>query len=208
VEFDHVVIAVGDLEAAARELADRYGLDSVEGGRHPTLGTGNRIVPLGDAYLELVTVVDPELAGRNAFGRAVGSVHAPASKPLCWVVRTRSDELDDVAARNGLTTADGSRATPDGRVLRWRMAGIDRAIAETVLPFFMTWEDGTPYPGREPTANKWHVAEVRLTGDPDRLHTWLGDHFLPIAIEAGDPAITGVVLAAGDQTTVVELSGG
>jgi hypothetical protein len=206
VEFDHVVIAVGDLDVAARELADRYGLDSVEGGRHPALGTGNRIVPLGDAYLELVTVADPSLAEQNPFGRAVGSVPPGGRSPVCWVVRTL--ELDDVAQRNGLTVTEGSRATPDGRVLRWRMAGLDRAMADPSLPFFIEWAEGTPYPGQEPSANRWRVAEIGLRGDAERLHGWLGDHFLPIALEAGQPAITGVVLAAGDETSVVDLRGG
>jgi hypothetical protein len=204
VEFDHVVIAVGDLDAAAREFADRYGLDSVEGGRHPTLGTGNRIVPLADAYLELVTVVDPSLAEQNPFGRAVGSVGGTASRPVCWVVRT--NELDEVARRNDLSVTDGSRTTPDGRALRWRMAGLDRAMAEPSLPFFIEWADGTPHPGLEPSTNRWRVAEIRLRGDAERLHAWLGDHFLPIALEAGEPAIASVVLAAGAETTVVDLA--
>ena len=34
-ELDHVVIAAADLEAAAIVLEERYGLHSVEGGRHP-----------------------------------------------------------------------------------------------------------------------------------------------------------------------------
>ena len=46
-ELDHVLIAVTDLEAAAREFEARHGLSSVEGGRHRDWGTANRIVPLG-----------------------------------------------------------------------------------------------------------------------------------------------------------------
>ena len=52
-ELDHVLVAVDDLEAAAKEVEQRYGLASVEGGRHRGLGTANRIVPLGVTYLEL-----------------------------------------------------------------------------------------------------------------------------------------------------------
>jgi hypothetical protein len=43
-------------------MEGRYGLASIEGGRHPGWGTANRIIPLGDAYIELVTVVDDEEA--------------------------------------------------------------------------------------------------------------------------------------------------
>ena len=46
-EIDHVLIAVADLAAAAQEIETRYGLASIEGGRHPDWGTADRIVPLG-----------------------------------------------------------------------------------------------------------------------------------------------------------------
>src|SRR5207247_9143223 len=71
VELDHVVIAVRDLTGAARAMDATFGLASIEGGRHPGRGTANRIVPLGDAYLELVTVVDEAEAGQSPFGRWV-----------------------------------------------------------------------------------------------------------------------------------------
>lgn len=41
-EVDHVLIAVGDLALGAREIEKRYGLASVEGGRHAGWGTANR----------------------------------------------------------------------------------------------------------------------------------------------------------------------
>jgi hypothetical protein len=43
-----------------------------------------------------------------------------------------------------LTIADGSRARPDGTVLRWRMAGLERSAEEPSLPFFIEWGAGTP----------------------------------------------------------------
>ena len=64
-ELDHVLIAVADVAAAARELEARHGLTSIKGGRHPGYGTANRIVPLGDSYLELVTVADESEAAES-----------------------------------------------------------------------------------------------------------------------------------------------
>jgi hypothetical protein len=52
VELDHVLIAVADLSSAAREMEKSYGLASVEAGRHAGWGTANRIVPLGETYLD------------------------------------------------------------------------------------------------------------------------------------------------------------
>jgi hypothetical protein len=140
-ELDHVLIAVDDLEAAARAVEQRHGLASVEGGRHQGLGTANRIVPLGDTYLELVAVVDAS----ETSGFADWIASGPRPRLLGWCVRT--DDLDEVAGRLGLTIADGSRARPDGTVLRWRMAGLERSADEPLLPFFIEWGEDTPYPG-------------------------------------------------------------
>lgn len=146
-ELDHVLVAVADLGVAAREFETRYGLASIEGGRHPGWGTANRIVPLGKSYLELVAVVDTEEATQSAFGRWVATVHPePGGRPFGWPIRT--PELDEVAQRLGLTVDAGSRAAPNGQLLRWRSAGVDRTAAEPSLPFFIEWGQGTPVPGR------------------------------------------------------------
>src|SRR3954467_3291769 len=117
-ELDHVLIAVADLAVAAREIETRHGLTSIDGGRHPGWGTANRIVPLGDTYLELVGAVDAaEAAGRplrrcaaaaapaRPCGRGVAA--APPGRPLGWAVRRQ--ELDGIAGRLGLTVPTGSR---------------------------------------------------------------------------------------------------
>src|SRR5690242_18786208 len=62
VELDHVVAGVADLRAAARRLDHRHRLTAVEGGRHESAGTHNMIVPLDDAYLELLAIEDRERA--------------------------------------------------------------------------------------------------------------------------------------------------
>src|SRR6266566_4075646 len=123
-ELDHVLIAVADLATAGREIEARHGLASIEGGRHPGWGTANRIVPLGEAYLELVAVVDQAEAAQSPFGRWVTGVHSNRAQPLGWAVRTH--QLDDVARRLGLTVGAGSRATRSGRLVRWRLAGIEQ----------------------------------------------------------------------------------
>jgi hypothetical protein len=189
IELDHVLIAVSDLEAAAREVERRHGLASVEGGRHQGLGTANRIVPLGDTYLELVAVVDEAEAAQSGFGSWVASGDLPGL--LGWCVRT--DDLDSVAGRLGLPIADGERARPDGTVLRWRMAGLERSAEEASLPFFIEWGAETPYPG-EALPQSATIREVRLQGDPQRLAQWLGDANLPISVREGSPALESVVV--------------
>ena len=188
-ELDHVVIAVDDLEAAAQEIEQRYGLASVEGGRHRGLGTANRIVPLGLTYLELVAVVDDAEAAASGFGSWVAGGELP--RLLGWCVRT--DDLDALADRLGLTIADGARARPDGTVLRWRMAGLERSADEPSLPFFIEWGAGTPYPG-EALAQSATINELRVQGDPQRIAQWVGDADVPITVRDGRPELQSVVL--------------
>jgi Glyoxalase-like domain len=195
-ELDHVLIALADLAAAGREIEARHGLASIEGGRHPGWGTANRIVPLGEAYLELVTVVDAAEAAQSPFGCWVAQASPADAKPLGWAVRT--NKLDAIARRLGLVVAAGSRATRAGQLLRWRLAGIEQAAAEPSLPFFIEWEDGTPLPGQSPATHRAagvQIAKLQLNGDADRLTAWLGAHHLPITVHPGTPALTNIILA-------------
>jgi hypothetical protein len=202
IELDHVLIAVTDLNAAGREFEARHRLASVAGGRHPGWGTANRIVPLGDTYLELVAAVDMAEAAGSPFGRWVAA--APSGRPLGWAVRTQ--ELDVIAGRRGLAVTTGSRRREDGQVLRWRLAGMEQAVAEAALPFFIEWGDGTPLPGRAEADHQdgsLRIEQVQLAGEAARLESWLGAHRLPITVQAGAPAVTGVVLAGASGSIAI-----
>jgi Glyoxalase-like domain len=162
-------------------------------------------VPLGDTYLELIAVVDEAEAAQSPVGRWVGDVPPRIARPLGWVVRT--DQLGEVARRLDLTVADGLRAAPDGRLVRWRMAGIEQAAAEPSLPFFIEWGQDTPFPGRAAATHRSgsvEIARLELSGDPDRLAAWLGLHRLPITIRAGAPAVASIVLTGAAGEIVVD----
>lgn len=79
-QLDHALIAVADLATAGREIEARHGLASIEGGRHLGWGTANRIVPVAEAYLELVAVVDEAEAAQSSFGSWVAQEHRPHSR--------------------------------------------------------------------------------------------------------------------------------
>jgi hypothetical protein len=180
-ELDHVLIKVADLRDEAWQ-----GFVSLEGGRHPGWGTANRIVPLGETYLELVAVVDEGEAAESAFGRWVAASRVGA--PFGWAVRT--DDLDAVADRLGLTVREGARQAPDGRRLTWRMAGVEQAAAEPALPFFIQWGAETPFPG---AAGTRVAVALELRGDADRLRAWLGEP-LPVTVTPGAPAVVSVTV--------------
>ena len=124
--IDHLVIAVPDLDAAATELRDSLGLAALGGGTHPALGTANRLVWLGDSYLELVWIVDPAVAAGSWLGGPVLGRLDRGGGVVTWAVA--SDSLDlDVAALQAMGSSlggplDGERQRPDGLVVRWRLS--------------------------------------------------------------------------------------
>jgi glyoxalase-like protein len=183
---DHLLVATTDLDAAAA-AAGRLGLPVAAGGRHPGWGTANRIVPLGDAYLEMIAVVEPAEAPSSPFGRWVAA--APPG-PMGWAVRVQ--DIDATATRLGLDLVAGARAAPDGRRLRWRTAGIERVAAEPALPFFIAWEPGGPFPGEGGAGLRVELIELR--GDAARLADWLGDADVPVTVRPGSPAVERFVL--------------
>lgn len=66
--FDHLVVAVQDLEGA-RETWGRLGFTCTPRGRHRDLATGNYCIMFPDDYVELIGIVDPTLPDRGLMSR-------------------------------------------------------------------------------------------------------------------------------------------
>jgi Glyoxalase-like domain len=197
--IDHVIHAVDDLDAAGAVLFDREGLASVAGGRHEGWGTANRIVPLGESYLELIAVVDVDEAEGSEFGRAVRRATTEDRPLVGWVVAT--DDIDAVASRLDLEVEQKSRETADGSTLSWRLAGLERAMKTGALPFFVQWD--VP-PERQPgAAEVSHETDPRgiawvevCADDRDEVREWLGEDAgdLPLRITDGDPSLAAAAI--------------
>lgn len=203
--IDHVVYAVPDLDEAAVRFRQRYRLDSVVGGRHDRGGTANRIVPLGEQYLELVAVVDEAQAAESAFGR--GALERAGAGGGWFTIAVATDDLDAIASRLGLEIGTGSRTRPDGEVVRWRSAGVDDRRREPWMPFFLAWDVADELlPGRARAGHGVRVegiAWVEVAGDADRLSGWLGGDGLPIRAVTGAPGVRRVAIITADGETVI-----
>jgi Glyoxalase-like domain len=204
--LDHVVYAVPDLDEAAVRFRGEFGLDSTEGGRHERWGTANRIVPLGDQYLELVAAVDEPVATETAFGRGV--LDRAARGGGWFTIAAVADDLDAVATRLRLEVGSGSRTRPDGQTVRWRMAGLDDPRREPWMPFFLIWDvPDELHPGRARAGHGVRATGlgwVEVGGDAERLRTWLGGDELPIRVTDDEPGIHRVAISTRDGELVIE----
>jgi hypothetical protein len=124
--IDHLVIAVRNLDDAAAELEARVGLATTGGGRHPALGTENRLAWLGDSYVELISIVDPDVAAGSWLGAPTIAALQRGGGLAAWAIATDSIDADVAGLRvNGAgysDPVDGARERPDGRLVRWRLA--------------------------------------------------------------------------------------
>ena len=200
--IDHVVYATADADAAAQRLWDEHGLASVAGGQHPAWGTANRIVPLGAAYLELMTIFDPELAATNELGRIVAGRIEAGDGFIGWMVG--GPAFDDRVAANGLVAGRFSRERPDGSQLTWRLAGLETMLAEPPLPGLLAWDDPAAFPGLAPVEHRTApagIAWVELAGDEERLRRYVGDADLPLRFVDGEPGVkrAAVALQSGGE---------
>jgi hypothetical protein len=164
--IDHLVIAVADPDEAVSALESSLGLASGGGGRHERLGTFNRLVWLGDTYLELIGVFDADLAAASWVGVPTLRALASGSGLATWAIATDGIEEDVEALRErGSDLAEpipGERVRPDGRIVRWRLSAPARLDRD--LPPFLIEHD--------PTAAEWTFDDrmARATG-PARLTT-------------------------------------
>jgi len=204
-EVDHVLLASSELAPGAALFPSRHGLESYEGGRHPGWGTGNWIIPLGDAYLELVAVVDERVARKSAFGRWVLRAAEEPGSVIGWAVRPK--DLDATAARLGLEIQEGSRTRTSGEIVAWRSAGVDEAARRPWLPFFLEWRDPSTFPGRSAPASA-RLTRIELECDVEELDAWLGEHSLPLNLRPGEAGVVAVTVdtvaghvTLGRQTT-------
>jgi len=189
ISFDHIVIAVNDLETAARRFREDCGIAFQPGGVHPG-GTKNwaNLFPDG-SYIELLAVHDATVPSAALVGRFLerhgdGLFH--------WALRT--DDIEAVAARTGEAVTGGSIDSIEGeRQASWRIVSHpDPRRVGVGLPFFIQYdgprsdvsiEDRRAQAqeiGTELTEGRIDWVEVGT--DPEVLAAWVGHDALDIRV--------------------------
>ena len=187
--IDHLVIAVADPDAAAAVLESELGLAATGGGRHD-MGTHNRLVFLGDAYLELIGVWDRALALAHPIGAAVvRALDADAPGLVTFALATDGARREVMALRAaGSPISDaiaGSRVRPDGESVAWQCA-FPPLLGPAEPPFLIEHELSGAEWGEE--ARRARAAFVHPFGGTARL--------VGIEIVVPDPAATAAAYAS------------
>jgi hypothetical protein len=193
-ELSQIIFGVDDLDAASDRFR-QLGFDVLDGGVHPGVGTANRVIPLGAQYIELLGVVDHEQAAQSEYGRSLLRAIADGDRLVRWSLRT--DAIGDIAARLGVDVEARRRTRPDGELLTWRAAGLDLALADATMPFFMQWDRDDQYPGRMPARHDNGARRVTALSvtprDPDRFLVWTAGADVPLQMPAyGAPGLWSV----------------
>ena len=136
--IDHVIIAGPSLEAL-EDAFTRLGFSVVGGGTHPHLGTRNRIIIVGEGYIELLAIAEPARVSPTLRQRVAGGV--------AWVgYALQSDDIEAEAQAMRARGVDvrgptaGRLVAPDGSARGWRvvtLGGDDLWAAALPLPFLI-----------------------------------------------------------------------
>lgn len=165
---DHLVYCVPNLEASIEDLEKRLGVRAEIGGKHTSQGTKNALINLGNnCYLELLAI-DEE--NDSVIGnRWMGIDLIEQAKLTRWSIKT-TDIILESALLNKYNKdlseiKEGSRLTPTGQILRWRMT-IPLAQPEVELaPFLLDWSDSDAHPTDKLTQH-CHLKELKLYSSP------------------------------------------
>jgi Glyoxalase-like domain len=207
--LDHVLVAVEDLDRAEERLWNEHGLACAQGGRHLEMGTANRLVPLGSAYLELLVIVDESDSVPNPYFRdRIRQVRASGSRPFAYVVRgTRDGVFDATAHKLGLTPFPTSRTRPDGSVVTWHLIGMIEALLDPTVPAVIQWEPGDN-PGEIPVSHAVSpngIVGLEIRCPDAALPEWVRPHpGLPLAPIDATPLGPGeIVIGLEDDGKIV-----
>ena len=150
---DHLLLGVADLDRGIAWIEEKTGVRAVIGGSHPGVGTRNALISLGDRrYLEIIAPDPAQEEYRSYID--VRSLTEP--RIVTWAASAADIEAVAGKAREAghrlHGPSDGSRARPDGKLLRWRtldvLAELGRQGIDPV-PFFIQWAADSTHPAED-----------------------------------------------------------
>lgn len=151
--MDHLLLGVADLDRGIDWVEEKTGVRAVVGGSHPGVGTRNALISLGGRrYLEIIAPDPAQEEYRSHID--VRSFTEP--RIVTWAASAPDIEAVAVKAREAghrlQGPNDGSRARPDGKLLRWRTLDVEAELGHrgiNPIPFFIEWAADSIHPAED-----------------------------------------------------------
>lgn len=157
--LDHIAVSAETLEAGAAWVEMALGVPLAGGGKHPHMGTHNRLLSLGDLYLEVIAI-DPS-APRPAQPRwfDLDRFHG-APRLTNWICRT--DDLDAALAQAPAGTGTATDLTRGD--YRWRFAipAAGRLPFDHCHPALIQWQ-GDLHPAKSLRDHGIRLTRLEIT---------------------------------------------
>jgi hypothetical protein len=150
---DHLLLGAADLDQGVAWFEKLTGVKAVAGGVHPGAGTRNALVSLGGRrYLEIIAP-DP---AQTAYNFQIDVRKFAEPRLITWAAATADlNAVAEKARARGhqlFGPRDGSRARPDGKMLRWKSLGVLGKLGQgsvDPIPFFIEWAADSLHPSQD-----------------------------------------------------------
>lgn len=183
--LDHLAVVARTLEEGTSYVEAVLGVELSAGGKHPHMGTHNRLLSLGpDCYLEVIAI-DPE-APKPAHRRWFNlDSYTGAPRMMNWICRT--DDL--TAALDAAPPGTGKPMQFSRGDLTWTMAVTEfgRLPFDDASPALITW-GGSPHPSMRLPDHGFRLSRLDVfhPNAQELLHTFPALHRLDmVAIRVG-----------------------
>ena len=184
--LDHLAVVARSLDEGTTFVEAVLGAEVSSGGKHPKMGTHNRLLSLGvDVYLEIIAI-DPE-APRPSHRRWFNlDSYDGAPRLMNWICRT--DNLD--AALAAAPAGSGRALSQTRGDLSWTMAvpEFGRLPYDDASPALMEWGGGGMHPARRLPDHGFRLSRLDVFHPraDDLLSDFPAIHRLPqVAVRTG-----------------------
>jgi len=188
--LDHILLGCNDLQRGIDFVEQHTGVRATFGGVHPGRGTQNALLSLGTLhYLEIIAP-DPKQAAVKQFD-IITNLKEPAL--IGWAAHVSDIEALAMRLKSAGIAVDGpsagSRARPDGKMLKWKAMGIGRERIG-VVPFFIEWSADSPHPSLDAPAGCNLTSFSATSPKPEELRKTYQRLGLEVHVErAGKPQL-------------------
>jgi hypothetical protein len=193
--LDHILLGCNDLDRGIDFVEQRAGARPAVGGVHPSRGTRNALLSLGERrYLEVIAP-DPKQDQNH--------VEQFALKTLTHLKELSSPHLIGWAAHPGdlgkfsallrdagiafLGPRPGSRQRPDGKLLQWKSLNL-KDDQGGLLPFFIEWSADSIHPSADAPKGCRLARFGAVTPHPVALNKIIDQLQLDMLVSHGDKA--------------------